>query len=106
MRLSRPRVLLRAALLVTGAGFMFWKAWQSRAASRALEGAEAALAGRIAVVFALVGLLALLTGAVALASLRRRPRVQTLQLEGLSTPPSPPPGTSGILPAPPGSKEP
>src|SRR3990172_1690570 len=34
VRLSRPRVLLRAALLLVGAAFMFWRAWEARAAAR------------------------------------------------------------------------
>jgi len=105
VRLSRPRVLLRAALLLVGAAFMLWKGWQSFAASRALDGPEAVLAGRIAVVFALIGLLALLTGAIALSSLRRRPRLHTLRLGGLPAPGPAPDGTGGIPECPAGSKE-
>jgi len=106
VRLSRPRVLLRASLLLVGASFMLWRGWQSFAASRALDGPEASLARRVAFVFALVGLLALLTGAVALTSLRRRRRLHTLHLGDLPVPGPAPGGTSGIPPAPPGSKEP
>jgi hypothetical protein len=83
MRLSRPRILLRAALLSVGGGFLLWKAWEARAAGRAAEGPAAALLGRVALVEALMGALALAAAAVALLALRRRARTHTLHLGDL-----------------------
>ena len=82
MRLSRPRVLLRAALLAVGAGYMWWRSALSWRASRELPGGQGVLQGRISLVFALVGLLALLTAGAALAALRPRKRQPTLRLGG------------------------
>jgi hypothetical protein len=86
MRLSRPRVLLRAALLVVGSGFMLVKAWDAWGAA-ADGGAQQLLLKRIAVVEALVGLLALAAAVVALlAALRPRRRSHTLRLGDLQPP--------------------
>ncbi len=82
MRLSRPRVLLRAALLAVGGGFMLWRAWQARTAAREL-GPDGLLLSRIALVELLVGLLALVAAGVALLALRRRGRRHTLRLKDL-----------------------
>jgi hypothetical protein len=84
VRLSRPRLLLRAGLLLLGGGFMLWRAWEARLGARAggLDPGAALLLDRVAWVEALVGLLALATAAVALVSLRRRPRRHLLHLEG------------------------
>jgi hypothetical protein len=86
VRLSRGRVLLRSALLFAGGGFMLWRAREARGLARLLQGADALLTTRIALVEALVGALAVLTGLAALLSLRSRPRRQTLQLEGGAPP--------------------
>jgi hypothetical protein len=84
---------------------MLWKGWQSLGTSRTVEGPGAALAGRVAVVFALIGLLALLAAGVALSSLRPRRRLRTLHLEGLRAPdPAHPGGMGRIPPPPPGSQ--
>lgn len=86
MRLSRPRVLLRAVLLATGGAFMAWKAIDARRGAAGATGPEALLLERFALVWALVAALALATAAVALLSLRRRPRRHTLHL-GAAVPP-------------------
>jgi hypothetical protein len=83
VRLSRPRVLLRAALLALGGGFMLWRAWQARSAADGLPAAESLLLRRVALVELLVGLLALAAAGMALLALRRRPHRQTLHLKDL-----------------------
>jgi hypothetical protein len=94
VRLSRPRVLIRAALLWVGAAFMLTKAWSTRRGIALVEPADAILLSRLALVEALMGALALAAGAVALLSLRRRPRTHTLHLEDVAPRPGPrePPG--------------
>jgi hypothetical protein len=89
VHLSRPRVILRAALLGAGAGFMFWRALEARRAAATLEsgGGDALLFSRLALVFGLVGLLALLAAGMALAALRRRRRPPSLRLGGGPPPP-------------------
>lgn len=92
MRLSRPRVVLRAVLLVAGAAFMLAKAWDAWSGADE-AGPGGVLLRRIAVVEALVAALALAAAVVALVSLRRRPRTRTLRLDDLAPPPgSHPPG--------------
>lgn len=88
MRLSRPRVLLRLVLLLTGAGFMTWKAWDTELASRAagLVPGDALLLHRIAAIELLLALLALGTAVAAGLALRRRPHRRVL---GLVDPPGP-----------------
>jgi len=93
VRLSRGRVLLRAALLWAGGGWALWWAWRSHGRARALPGAERALHHRLALVYGLVGVLAILTGLVAALSARRRPRRHTLHLGA-------PAGGDGVPPAP------
>jgi len=94
VRLSRGRVLLRAALLWAGGGWALWWAWRSHGRARGLElqGAERALHDRLALVYALVGALAVLTGLVAALATRRRVRRHTLRLgepsAGAGAPPS------------------
>jgi hypothetical protein len=61
---------------------MLWRARQAGSAARLLQGPDGLLAERIAVVEALVGALAILTGLSALVYLRRRPVRRTLNLEG------------------------
>ncbi len=80
--MSRGRVLLRAALLLGGGGFMLWRAAEARRVSRLLSAADAVLQDRVALVEGLVGLLAALTGLAALLALRPRPRRHTLHIDG------------------------
>jgi hypothetical protein len=72
VRLSRNRLLLRAALLLVVGAFMTWRGFDTRSAAAALGvAADDALAlGRIALLEWLLGALALATAGVALASLR------------------------------------
>lgn len=87
MRLSRPRVLIRAVLLLVGGGFMLVKALAARRAAGAVAlPADAALLERIALVEALVGVLALAAAGMALLALRRRKRTRTLQLKDVERP--------------------
>ncbi len=97
MRLSRWRVLLRAILLWAGGGWALWWAWRSHGRARTLQGAERLLNDRLALVYALVGALAILTGLVAALAVRRRVRRHTLRLGG---PPGEPPGGPPGGPAP------
>lgn len=84
VRLSRPRVLLRAALLVVAGAFMLWKAWGAHLAAGAAAGsAEGLLYSRMALVEALMGVLGLAAAGVALLALRTRKRTHTLQLSDL-----------------------
>ena len=63
---------LRVALLLAGGGFMLWRALEGRRALPTLEGSDATLASRLALVWALMGVLALVTAAMAALSLRPR----------------------------------
>ena len=81
MRLSRPRLVLRAILLTVGGGFMLWKAWESTHAAGA-SGGDALLLRSVTLVEALVGVLALGAAGIALLALRRRARRHTLDLRG------------------------
>jgi membrane protein implicated in regulation of membrane protease activity len=92
VRLSRSRLALRAALLAVGGGYMLWRALEALRAARALEGPEAALASRMAVLWGLVGALALLTAAAAALALRPRRRQKSLRLDDLRRGGGPPPG--------------
>ncbi len=80
VRLSGGRVLLRAALLWAGGGWALWWAWRSHGRAQALQGAGRALYDRLALVYALVGALAVLTGLVAALAARPHPRRHTLRL--------------------------
>lgn len=93
MRLSRSRVLLRLILLLVGAGFMAWKAWDTELSSHAagLAPGGALLLHRIALVELLLAVLALGTAAAAGLALRRRPARRRL---GLITPEPPAPGAT------------
>ncbi len=90
MRLSRPRVLLRLVLLLVGATFMAWKAWDTERASgvAGLAPGDALLLHRIALVELLLAVLALGTALAAGLSLRARPARRRLGL----VPPHPPGG--------------
>jgi hypothetical protein len=78
MRLSRHRVVLRAALLAIGAAFMFWRAWETGRGARA--GADGRLRAVLTAVEVLMGLLALAAASLAVRALRERPRHHTLHL--------------------------
>lgn len=80
VRMSRGRVLLRAALLLVGGAYMLWHALQARRLARLLRAADAVLQERLALVWALVGALAILTGLGVLYMLRPRKRRQSLVL--------------------------
>jgi hypothetical protein len=82
VRLSRPRVLLRLALLLVGAGFMAWKGWDTGAAAHqaGLAPGQALLLHRVALVEWLLAALALGTAAAAGLALRRRPARRKLGL--------------------------
>jgi hypothetical protein len=85
VRLSRPRVLLRAVLLVVAASFMLWKAWVTHLAARAAAGTPSTvLLSRVALVEALMGTLGLVAAGVALTALRNRRRTHTLRLGDLT----------------------
>ncbi len=91
VRLSRPRVLLRAVLLVVTGAFMLWKAWGAHLAARQAPGtSEVLLLSRIALVEALLGMLGLAAAGVALLTLRKRRRTHTLRLGDLGPPASGP----------------
>ena len=100
VKLSRGRVLLRAALLWAGGGWALWWAWRSRARARDLPGAERALHDRLALVYALVGALAVLTGVVAALAARPRRRRHTLHLGEPPAGIAPPSGGEGQGPTP------
>ncbi len=80
VRMSRGRVLLRAALLLIGGGYMIWRALHARSLARLLPGPDALLQQRLALIWGLVGALAILTGIGALYLLRPRRHRQTLIL--------------------------
>ncbi len=86
MRLSRPRVLIRAGLLLVGGAFMLVKAWEARRGAGLAEPADAVLLQRIALVEALMGVLALAAAGMALLALRRRKRARTLHLDDVDRP--------------------
>jgi hypothetical protein len=105
VRLSPARLLLRSGLLFLGGGFMLWRAWEARAVARLVPGPERVLGERIALVEALVGALAVVTGAAALLSLRRRERRHSLHLPPGARPPLHP-GAEGPGVPRPGATEP
>jgi len=97
VRLSRSRLLLRAALLLFLAGFMAWRARDTvrSAAEAGLDPAAALLLSRIALLEWFLAGLAALTAGAALFALRRRPRAHTLHLGGDAATPPDPPSTGG-----------
>jgi uncharacterized membrane protein len=78
--MSRGRVLLRAALLLVGGAYMLWRAFEARRLARLVTAADAVLQQRLALVWALVGALAILTGLGVLYMLRPRRHRRTLVL--------------------------
>ncbi|MFL5262583.1 MAG: hypothetical protein ACJ79R_11205 [Anaeromyxobacteraceae bacterium] len=93
MRLSPTRVIVRIALLAVGGASMVWRAVETRSASRGIGGGDALLGSRLALVWALVGALALLTAAAAALSLRPRGRGKTLRLGDVPRADDPPTAT-------------
>jgi uncharacterized membrane protein len=91
VRLSKHRLLLRAALLVFLAAFMAWRAHDTglTAAEPGLDLASARLLARIALVEWVLAGLALLTAGVVGMAMRRGPPRQPLHLDGT------PPGQEG-----------
>jgi len=92
--MSRGRVLLRAALLLVGGAYMLWRAFEARRLARLLAAADAVLQQRLALVWALVGALAILTGLGVLYMLRPRRRRRTLQMGEQPPVAGPPPHRS------------
>jgi hypothetical protein len=86
VRLSRSRVLLRAALLLIGGVFMLVKAWEARGAAASDAGPGRLLLERVALVEALVGILAVAAAGMALLALRRQRRGPSLRLRDLEPP--------------------
>jgi hypothetical protein len=76
VRLSPARLVLRAVLLLTAAGFMIWRGFDTRArlAAPGVDADSALLLSRIALVEWLLGGLALLTGGFAVSALLGRRR--------------------------------
>jgi membrane protein implicated in regulation of membrane protease activity len=83
VRLSRSRLALRAALLAVGGAYLAWRAVVARRAAAALGGSDALLGSWLALVWLLVGVLALLTAVAITLSLRRKPPQRTLHLRDL-----------------------
>jgi hypothetical protein len=73
-------LVLRVLLLAAGGAVMLWRAREAGRAAPALDGPGALLASRLALIFTLVGILALLTAATAALALRARPPRRTLRL--------------------------
>jgi hypothetical protein len=88
VRLTKGRVLLRAALLVGAGAFMLWRAAERYQAGAAL-GADGLTLRRLALFEALLAALALAFAALVLLALRRRAARRSL---GLGRPPEHPPG--------------
>jgi len=82
VRISRPRLILRAALLLVAAGLVAIRAVQDgrEAALPGLDPGAARLLGRIALVEWVLAALAVLTAAAALLALRQKPRRHSLHL--------------------------
>jgi hypothetical protein len=74
VRLSKPRILLRASLLLVMAGFMAWRALETgrTAAGPGLEPVGATALSRIALVEWFLAGLALVTAGAALLALREK----------------------------------
>jgi hypothetical protein len=90
VRLSRPRLLLRAGLLLVVAGLIGLRAWQDgrRAALPGLEAGAPELLARLALVEWVLAGLAVVTAAAALLTLRQKPRRHSLHLPGQAPEPS------------------
>jgi hypothetical protein len=88
-------------LLVAGGAFMLLRALDVHRSARSAEGPGGLLGARLALVWGLVGTLALVTAAVTAWTLVRRPRPRTLRLEDV-----PPPGGVARRASPPASRPP
>ena len=97
VRLSRPRLLLRLALLLAVGGFALWRGWRGGSTLELLLGALA-LATAAGVGLALRGV----PGRTEAAA---RPRRHTLHLDGVEPPPRLTPGPQG-RPIEPGDRSP
>jgi hypothetical protein len=98
MRLSRPRVVLRAVLLVTGGAYMLWRGLSLRGGGEGLDPAGALHRQRLALVWILVAVVAFATAAAALLALRPRRTREPLRIgRGDADGPGPPlpPGGDG-----------
>jgi hypothetical protein len=100
VRLSRPRLLLRAGLLLVVAGLVAVRAWQDgRAATLpGLEPGAPELLGRLALVEWVLAGLAVVTAGAALLALRQKPRRHSLHLPGEGPDPSGEPPAPGGRP--------
>ena len=83
MKISRPRLVLRAALLLVGGGYMLVKSLAMGRAGLAAAAGDRRLLLASSAVAALMGVLALVAAGMAVLALRPRPRQHTLHLEGL-----------------------
>jgi hypothetical protein len=92
VRLSRPRVLVRIALLAFVGVYLLLRSVAGRAHAKTLPLPEAALASRLAFIFELLGILALLTAAMTLFALRPRRTTKTLDLSPRGDETGPPGG--------------
>jgi hypothetical protein len=89
VRLSRPRLILRASLLVLVGAFMAWRGFETRATAGqpGVDPSAAVALSRIALVEWILAGLAMVTAAAALLSLRQKPRQHSLHLGEGGTPP-------------------
>ncbi|HET9553468.1 MAG TPA: hypothetical protein VFP50_10915 [Anaeromyxobacteraceae bacterium] len=97
MRLSRPRLIFRAALLGLLSAYMGWRAWSTQRSTQlpGLDPEAIRLFSRIALVEWILAALALATGAAALLALRQKPRAHSLHLGGTTRPEGGPDGPGG-----------
>jgi hypothetical protein len=97
VRLSRPRLILRASLLVLVGAFMTWRGFETRATAGqpGVDPSAALTLSPIALVEWILAGLAIVTAALALLSLRQRPRQHSLHLGGERAPPRGPAGGPG-----------
>jgi hypothetical protein len=72
MRISRPRLALRAALLVVGGGYMLWRGIALRGGQDGLDPSDVLHRERLALIWILVSVVAFATAALALLALRPR----------------------------------
>jgi TRAP-type C4-dicarboxylate transport system permease small subunit len=96
VRLSRPRLILRASLLAVAAAFMAWRGWhtQADAARPGLDADAARTLSAIALLEWVLAALAVAVAGVALLALRRPSSRPGLGL-GAGTPGRPTTGDSG-----------
>jgi len=97
VRLSRPRLILRASLLVLVGAFMTWRGFETRATAGqpGVDPSAAVTLSRIALVEWILAGLAIVTAGAALLSLRQKPRQHSLHLGGDGARPGEPPDGPG-----------